>query len=118
MGIKVSDRITQYDWSTWVDSFHPDHTQHIWSVTSTQQRPWFGAASMGDGGVAGVAGIYAARDRIGDAEARKLLARYHVAIESDRQAARAFLFNQVEPLLTNTSEKTAARQPSSGSETQ
>jgi len=104
LGIKTSDDIAENDSSAWVDSIRPGHTQHVWTVTSTDRRNWFGPGPAGTGGGNVVAEIYLARNQIGEAKARELLAKYHATSEVGWASARDFLLSELLPLLTNQNE--------------
>jgi hypothetical protein len=101
LGIKTWDKVVERESSAWVDTIHPDHSQHIWGWTSTYHRRWFGRNSVGCGGIDTVGQLFSVRDKIGDAKARELLARYHEIVHLGMSDKRDFILNEINPLLTN-----------------
>ncbi len=108
LGIKTSDKIIESDWSAWVDSIQPAHTQHVWALASSSRRKWGGTARMGDYEGNVVVELYASRKQIGEAKARELLAKYHASSEVGWAKARDFWVNELSPLLTNNNQETKA----------
>ena len=102
-GIKVRDQIREREWSRWVDSLQPGHTNHIWEITGHFHTHWFGRVGIGCGGVggSGVAQIHLVKERIGEARAAELLALYHSQVQTNRAQLHKFLIRELGALATN-----------------
>jgi hypothetical protein len=77
IGLKVRDQVVTNVHSNWIDTFTPSSHEHVWMGSSSQSREWFGSTMIGCGGIATISRIYEQRDRLGEIEARRLLAQYH-----------------------------------------
>lgn len=78
---KVSDTTTANEYSDWVDSFYPAGHSHQWMISTNYYRGhWFGNKSIGCGGIATIAHIYRKRDSLGEQDAQRLIAKWHLFV--------------------------------------
>jgi len=103
LGVKVFDRVYETECSAWIRSVHPEHSDHIWSGSSTMTRSrWFGRTAIGCGGHGGyIVAIHYLQPKIGEEQARALLDRYHSELSGDPEAFERFLRADFGTLVTN-----------------
>ena len=81
-GSKVNDAISTNKYSDWIDTFTPLDHQHVWlGGTSVSRSYWFDGESVACGGIATIPRIFEQRSSLGELEAQKIAARFHVLIK-------------------------------------
>jgi hypothetical protein len=107
-GIKVRDQIHEGEASAWVDQLHPNHTNHLWGISSHSHKDWFAGTMIGCGGVgaSGVANIHYLKSQVGEARATELLHLYHFQVQTNRAGLAEFLRLELATLVTNTNATT------------
>jgi hypothetical protein len=80
-GKKVIDEVTSNQYSDWVDTFVPSTHGHQWMGHTFYSRPrWFGATTIGCGGVAVIPRIFEQRNILGEQNARQIHARWRAVV--------------------------------------
>lgn len=83
-GKMVEHDIFPNEVSRWVQSLHPEHTDHTWVMVSVASREsWFGRQVIGCGGGPETTGAYyafLATQKLGAAEGERYLSEFHKAL--------------------------------------